>query len=306
MTKTDSVELDTQAFNNELMTVEFVNEEKFAIVYIHRAPANAFSYELLKAVTKVFKRIEEVTSIRTVIFASKIERFFSAGVDLEEFNRVEESWLEYWKALRTMFITIYESRLNTISAINGFAIGLGCALALGIGFENTAIFYVSTISLTFSRIASQDRYMLKGRGTIGINPVNIGIPVPIWIMQRYIELVGQRVSEKLLTLGVSLKATEAKDIGLVDEIFDDENEMLEACKALARAKHQIYEIAQVETTRLLRETFVKTFYSQEEEDMKRMAYFVQLPEINQIVREKQKEIQSKKATKSTPGNPVDS
>ncbi|ORX93889.1 ClpP/crotonase [Basidiobolus meristosporus CBS 931.73] len=263
------------ALSNQLVTTKLILEEKLAIVYIHRAPANAFSYELIKTMTETFRKIEEIKSIRTVIFTSSVDRFFSAGVDLEEFGRGKEEWLDYWRTLRSMFITIYESRLNIISAINGFAIGLGCALAL----------------------ASQDRYMLNGPGTIGINPVNIGIPVPIWLMQRYVELVGQRLSEKLLIMGVSLKAPEAKEIGLVDEVFENEEEMLAACIELARAKHKINELAQVETNRLLRHSFVKTFYAEEEEDVERMAYFVQLPEIKQIIQDKLEEMRSRRASR---------
>ncbi|ORX95759.1 ClpP/crotonase [Basidiobolus meristosporus CBS 931.73] len=117
--------------NNNLVTIEPVPEQNTTIIHLHRGPANAFNHELARTVTDVFKQIEEDKSVRTVIFASKIPHFFSAGVDLEDFKRSDELWLDFWKDLRKMFITIHGSRLNTIAAVNGFAVGLGCALALG-------------------------------------------------------------------------------------------------------------------------------------------------------------------------------
>ncbi|KAK9729764.1 hypothetical protein K7432_000012 [Basidiobolus ranarum] len=260
------------SYNNDLVTIESIPEQNTAIIHLHRAPANAFNDEMVRTVTDVFTQIEKDKSVRTVIFASKIPKFFSAGVDLEDFHRSGELWMEFWRDLRTMFITIHGSRLNTIAAVNGFAVGLGCALTL----------------------ACQDRYMLSGKGAIGINPVNIGIPVPVWLVQRYVEVLGYRTSEKMLTAGVSLKATEAKKIGLVDEIFDDHDQLLEACKKLAREKHKINETAQVETARLLKVPFIKTFYSEEAEDMERMAGFIERPEMRQIIKGMQAQIEAKK------------
>ncbi|KAI8870764.1 ClpP/crotonase [Ramicandelaber brevisporus] len=186
-------------------------EPVIAVVSLARPPANAANAELISSLLHHLKTLEADKSVRGFVLASEVKGIYSAGIDLDVFNGGEKTWRSYWNETRAVYRAIYSSRLESVAAITGHAPGLGCALAL----------------------ACRDRFMLRstaGGGRIGLNEVAVGLPMPAWLTDRYVEVIGYRNAERLLPLGSMLPADEAARVGLIDRVFEDSVELMDAAK----------------------------------------------------------------------------
>ena len=140
------------------------------------------------------------------------DRAFAAGADIKEMEPMSVDEARDWGALGHECARLLETMPKpTIAAVNGFALGGGCELALGcdIRFASTA-------------------------AKLGQPETNIGI-VPGWGgTQRLARTVGIGVAKELVFTGRTVDAEEALRIGLVNAIFPPE-ELQERTLELARS-----------------------------------------------------------------------
>lgn len=113
--------------------ISFEEEDGLAVARLNRPDAlNALNREMASALREVCERCDE-PDIRVMVLTGA-GRAFSAGGDLREIEarvgageRMEEFlWPDYQKALARL----YEVRCPTVAAVNGFAMGAGCDIAL--------------------------------------------------------------------------------------------------------------------------------------------------------------------------------
>jgi enoyl-CoA hydratase/3-hydroxyacyl-CoA dehydrogenase len=124
-------------------------------------------------------------------------RAFSAGADLTTFGFTSSD--KAFAASRRMFevFTIFERMPKpVIAAINGYAFGGGCELALACDF----------------RLASES-------SQIGLTETNLGILPGAGGTQRLIKVVGLTKAREMVYFGTRLTATEALKAGLVDRVY---------------------------------------------------------------------------------------
>lgn len=184
-----------------------------AIVTIDREEAlNALNREVLGELYDRLRALAEDAEARAIVLTGAGERAFAAGADIKEMSTMGVEEARAWSQLGHDVGRLLETMPKpTIAAINGFALGGGCELALACDI----------------RCASAS-------AKLGQPEVNVGI-IPGWGgTQRLARVVGLGVAKELVLTGRMVDAEEALRIGLVNAVFPPE-ELMEGTLELARA-----------------------------------------------------------------------
>ena len=185
--------------------------DRLAVVTIDRPPVNALSSAVLEELIGVFERLGGDPAIGVVIVTGAGEKAFVAGADIAEMaskSGVEMAALS--ELGRRLGDVLARTPLPVIAAINGFALGGGCELALACDI----------------RIASE-------RARIGQPEVNLGILPGFGGSQRLPRLVGPGWASELILTGEAIDAAMAERIGLVNRVVPHDRLLAEA-EAMAR------------------------------------------------------------------------
>ena len=185
----------------------FESRDSVAVVTLNRPKVlNALNRALLAELDAAADTIAADTSIRAVILTGAGEKAFAAGADIQELaemSAVEGQQL----AIRgqRLFSKIEALRVPVIAAINGFALGGGCELALACTL----------------RIASETAKLGQPEVKLGLIPGYGG-------SQRLPRLVGKGAALKMILTGEMVTAAEALRIGLVEEVVPADQLMTRA------------------------------------------------------------------------------
>jgi enoyl-CoA hydratase/carnithine racemase len=178
-------------------------KEHIALVTINHPPANTWNLETMQAFEKAVDDLETDQAVRVVIIIGAGDTYFSAGFDVKD-------------AINGPIISPKGRRLWTkierfpkpvIAAINGYAMGGGLELALACHF----------------RIMANAPEAL-----VGLTELNLGI-IPGWGgTQRLTQVVGKARALDMILFSKTVKAAEALDMGLVNQVTPPEQLMEEA------------------------------------------------------------------------------
>jgi len=169
---------------------------------------NAMNSDVAKEIISVFGKTGTDDSVKVIILTGEGDRAFSAGADIEYMSKISpDESVEYAKLGQLLTATVENVRQPTIAAVNGFALGGGCELAMSCDI----------------RIASDT-------AKLGQPEVTIGIPPGWGGTQRLLRIVGIAKAKELVYTGKMIKADEAKEIGLVNHVVPLASLMDEAMK----------------------------------------------------------------------------
>lgn len=184
-----------------------------AVVAIARPrKLNALNRETLTELGRALDEIEADPDVRVLILTGEGEKAFVAGADIGELKDVDaRGGAEAARFGQRLFRRLERSRLVTLAAVNGFALGGGCELAL-----------------------SCDMRLAAENAVFGLPEVTLGIIPGYGGTQRLPRLVGRGVALDLILTGRKVKADEALRIGLVNRVVPAESLMDEA-RGVARA-----------------------------------------------------------------------
>ncbi|MDI6600855.1 MAG: short-chain-enoyl-CoA hydratase [Thermoanaerobacteraceae bacterium] len=182
-------------------------EESIAILTINRPKAlNALNTNTLLELDEALNEVMKDNTIRALILTGGGDRAFVAGADITEMkdkNAMEGR--EFALLGQRVFAKLQDMLIPTIAAINGYALGGGCELALACDI----------------RIASSKTKIGQPEVTLGITPGFAGT-------QRLARTVGLAVAKELIFTGAQINADEALRIGLVNRVVEPEKLMEEA------------------------------------------------------------------------------
>jgi enoyl-CoA hydratase len=181
------------------MSVDVARDGAVAVVTIDRQDAlNALNVETLTELRDRLREVGDDTGVRAVVLTGAGEKAFVAGADIKYMSGLDPEQAKGWGALGHEAGRLLETMPKpTVAAINGFALGGGCELAL----------------------ACDIRYA-SARAKLGQPEINLGI-VPGWGgTQRLARICGVGVAKELVFTGRTVGADEALRIGLVNEIAD--------------------------------------------------------------------------------------
>jgi enoyl-CoA hydratase len=193
-------------------------EGAVAIVTIDRQEAlNALDVATLTELRDRLRELADDDAARVVILTGAGEKAFVAGADIKYMSGLDVDQAKQWGALGHETGRLLETMPKpTIAAINGFALGGGCELA----------------------IACDLRYAASS-AKLGQPEVNLGI-IPGWGgTQRLARLSGLGVAKELIFTGRIVDAEEALRIGLVNAVHDPVLEKAREVGALLAAKSPI-------------------------------------------------------------------
>jgi enoyl-CoA hydratase len=170
-----------------------------AVVTVDRQGSlNALDIETLTALRDRLSDLADDEGTRVVVLTGAGEKAFVAGADIKYMSGLGVDEANAWGGLGHETTRLLETMPKpTIAAINGFALGGGCELAL----------------------ACDIRYA-SSNAELGQPEINLGI-IPGWGgTQRLADVIGLGSAKELLYTGRSVDADEALRIGLVNGIHD--------------------------------------------------------------------------------------
>ncbi|AJQ26504.1 short-chain-enoyl-CoA hydratase [Pelosinus fermentans] len=189
----------------------FEVKDSIGMITLHRPKAlNALNTELLQELSNLLDRIKEDTSIGIVIITGSGEKAFVAGADIAEMQTLTAiEGRNFGKIGQEVFNKLESLPQPVIAAINGFALGGGCELAMACDI----------------RIASE-------KAKFGQPEVSLGITPGFGGTQRLPRLVGKGRAKELIYTGDIIDAGEAYRIGLVNKVAAPD-ELMNVAKAMA-------------------------------------------------------------------------
>jgi enoyl-CoA hydratase len=172
---------------------------------------NALNRKTVEELRDVLVDARDDASVRVVILTGAGEKSFVAGADIGELaQRTAVDGKDFSLFGQGVFRLLQTMGKPSICAINGFALGGGCELAL---------------SCTI-RIASKNAKLGQPEVKLGIIPGYGG-------SQRLVRLCGKGVAHELCLTGEMITAEEAQRVGLVNRIYELA-ELLPAAEAMAK------------------------------------------------------------------------
>ena len=181
------------------MSVDVARDGAVAVVTIDREDAlNALNVETLTDLRDRLRELSSAKDVRAIVLTGAGEKAFVAGADIKYMSGLGSDDAKGWGALGHETARLLETMAQpTIAAVNGFALGGGCELAL----------------------ACDIRYA-SSRAKFGQPEINLGI-VPGWGgTQRLARMCGIGVAKDLILTGRTIGAEEALRVGLVSAIAD--------------------------------------------------------------------------------------
>jgi enoyl-CoA hydratase/carnithine racemase len=205
-----------------MSAIDLAIEDRVARVTLNRPEAaNAMNREFWNALPALIRDIDENARARVIVIAST-GKHFSAGMDLSVFAEgvgggagdraaAAEEFRHFVMLLQRTFSCLDEARMPVLAAIQGGCIGAGVDMA----------------SACDIRYATNDAFFQ-------IQETNIGMTADVGTFPRLCKLIPEGWVRELAYAGRRLDAARAKEIGLVNEVFATQADMLDHVMALAR------------------------------------------------------------------------
>jgi enoyl-CoA hydratase len=198
--------------------IEVEKENHIATAGLNRVDSlNALNYELATEITDTFNELAVDDETRVIILKSNA-RIFSAGLDLKDamsrgFASTTNALLQIPLKDKNMFEcchAIEECKKPVIAAVHGMCIGAG----------------LDIITSCDLRLCTQD-------ASFSLREARIGLVADMGVLQRLPFIIGQMYTRQMAYTGRFFNAAEVAKMGLVIEVFPDQQSMMADAKKLA-------------------------------------------------------------------------
>ena len=192
--------------------VEVTKKDHIAVVTMNRPEAlNALNSTVIGELEQAVSQVEQDETVGALILTGS-GRSFVAGADIGEQQPLDIAAGRKWGQRGSALMRRIEKlEIPTIAAVNGFALGGGCELAM-----------------------SCDIILASERAKFGQPEVGLGITPGFSGTQRLPRRVGVAKAKELIFSGKMIKADEAQRIGLVNAVYAPE-ELLQGAMEMARS-----------------------------------------------------------------------
>jgi len=191
-------------------------QDGILIITINRPDKlNALNKNVIEELGKVIDEVNSNNDIRGAILTGAGEKAFVAGADISEFTALDGKGGAALakKGQDNVFNKIENSAKPVIAAVNGFALGGGCELAMACHF----------------RLASEN-------AKFGQPEVNLGLIPGYGGTQRLTQLIGKGKAMELMMTADMIGAAEAKELGLVNYVLSQAELLTKTTELLQKIK----------------------------------------------------------------------
>src|ERR1700748_1449403 len=175
-----------------------------AIIELNDPPANTYTYEMNRQLDEAILKARMDNDVYVLLLTGSGDKFFSAGADIKMLSTVDPTFKYYFclHGNATMRRVEHTPKL-VIAAINGHCVGGGLEIAMACDL----------------RIARRDA------GKIGLPEINLGVLPGTGGTQRLSRMGGKSKAIELMVTGNTFTFEEAKELGIVNDIYERENFM---------------------------------------------------------------------------------
>ncbi len=168
-------------------------KDTISIITINHPPANTWNLAAAREFGQILDKVEKDPDTRVAVITGAGEKFFSAGFDVSDSGNAGQTN----PLICELWTRVDRFPKPTIAAINGFALGGGCELAMACHF----------------------RIMVDHpKAKIGLPELNLGV-IPGWGgTQRMSRLIGKARALDLILFSKTISGPEALEIGLVNQV----------------------------------------------------------------------------------------
>lgn len=184
--------------------INYRTDAGVAILELSDPPANTYTYDMNRQLDDAILHARMDNDVYVIVLTGAGDKFFSAGANINMLTRVDPTYKYYFclHANETLLRLEHTPKL-VIAAINGHCVGGGLEIAMAADI----------------RIARADA------GKIGLPEVNLGVLPGTGGTQRLARLVGKSKAIELMALGRTFTFADARELGIVNEIFERDNFM---------------------------------------------------------------------------------
>jgi enoyl-CoA hydratase len=184
--------------------INYRAEDGVAVIEMNDPPANTYTYEMNRQLDEAILKARMDNAVHVIVITGAGEKFFSAGANIRMLSSVDPTF-KYYFCLHAneMLLRLEHTPKLVIGAINGHCVGGGLEIAMACDL----------------RIARQDA------GKIGLPEVNLGVLPGTGGTQRLSRMVGKSKAIELMVTGNTFSFEEAKEMGIINDIFDREGFM---------------------------------------------------------------------------------
>src|ERR671924_40386 len=184
--------------------VQYRTEEGLAIIELDDPPANTYTYDMMRQLDDAILRARFDDGVHVIVLRGSGDKFFSAGANIGMLNKVTPKFKYYFCLHANETLSRLEQTPKlVIAALNGHTVGGGLEIAM----------------------AADIRIARKEAGKIGLPEVNLGVLPGTGGTQRLSRLVGKSKAIELMVTGNTFSFEEAKEMGIINDIFDREGFM---------------------------------------------------------------------------------
>src|SRR5437763_5426355 len=178
--------------------VHFMVEGGVAIIELDDAPANTYTYEMMRQLDEAILRARFDDDVHVVVLRGHGDKFFSAGANIGMLNSVTPRFKFFFCLHANETLNRLEQTPKlTIAALNGHTVGGGLEIAM----------------------ACDIRLAKENAGKIGLPEVNLGVLPGTGGTQRLARIVGKPRAIEMMVKGETFSFDKAKELGLVNEVF---------------------------------------------------------------------------------------
>jgi enoyl-CoA hydratase len=182
--------------------VHYEVRDGVAILTLDDPPANTYTYELMQDLDRCVLRARMDESVFVILIIGGGEKFFCAGANISMLNSVTPQFKYYFCLHANETLNRLEQTPKlVIAALNGHTVGGGLEIAM----------------------AADMRIARRGGGKIGLPEVSLGVLPGTGGTQRLARLVGKSAAIELMVTGRTFEYDEAKQLGIINDIYDAES-----------------------------------------------------------------------------------